>query len=87
MAKVKSKEQLEKEADTRRRAAVDATNKANAATTAAKEAELAKTPLTDEEKEFCARIAPLMNEGRAVMRPSAADITRYARLIKRKNVK
>lgn len=84
---VKSKEQLEKEADTKRREAVDAKNKKDAETTAAAEVELAKTPLTDEEKAFCARIAPMMNEGRKVARPSAAEITRYSRLLKRKDVK
>lgn len=86
-APVKSKEELEAEADASRRAQVDAKNKAAADAIAVEQAKLAKTPLTAEDLAFILRIAPLMNEGRAIKRPSAADITRYARLLKRKDVK
>ncbi|KKN73460.1 hypothetical protein LCGC14_0400350 [marine sediment metagenome] len=84
---VKSKKQIEEEADQARRAKVDATNKKKAAKAAEGEAALAKVPLNAEEKAFIARIAPKMNEGRAVMQPSSADVLRYSRLMKRKDVK
>jgi len=84
---VKSKEQREKEADIARRAAVDAANKKTAKALSDKEAAEANIALNNEEKAFIARVASKMNEGRAIARPSAADITRYARLIKRKGVK
>lgn len=87
MAKGKSKKQIEDEADVARRADVDAENKKRIKDEAREEAALAKTPLTAEEKSFIAEIAPKMNEGRKVMRPSSAEILRYSKLIKRQGVK
>ncbi len=81
----KSKKEIEEEADKARRAKVDATNKKKAEEAENKEAELAKTPLNKEEKDFIARIGPQMNDGRNP--PPPADILRYSKLIKRKNVK
>ena len=46
----------------------------------------ALVPLTAEELAFVNRIAPRMNKGRAIDQPPSADILRYSRLIKRKNV-
>lgn len=83
----KSKVEIEAEADKARRAKVDAANKEKIKEEADKAAALAKTPLNEEEQAFIARIKPLMNEGRAVMQPSAAEITRYSQLITRKDVK
>lgn len=83
---VLSKEEAEKRADIARKKAVDAANKAMAAEAAKAEAELANTPLNDEEKAFIARIRPMMNKGRPVDQPSSAEITRYARLVKREKV-
>ena len=50
-------------------------------------ARLANTPLSKEEKAFIAKIAPMMNKGRSVDQPTAAQIGRYGRLLKRKDVK
>lgn len=83
----KSKVEIEAAADQARRAKVDAANKKRIKEEADKAAALAKTPLNEEEKAFIARIEPKMKEGRAVMQPSAAEITRYSQLIKRKDVK
>ena len=58
-----------------------------AAKAKANEDKLANTPLDAEELAFITRIAPLMNEGRKIAQPSAAEIQRYSRLIKRKDVK
>lgn len=77
----KNKEQLEREADEKRKAAVDETNAKNAQEAADREAALADVPLTANEKAFIAKIRPLMNKGKGG--PSAADITRYSYLIKR----
>lgn len=82
----KSKKQIEEEADKARKAKVDARNKKRAEAAAKKEAEDANIPLNAEEKDFIARIAPKMNEGRAVNQPSPAEILRYSQLIKRKDV-
>ena len=87
VAKVLSKEELEKKADIARKAKVDADNKKRAEDEAAAEAALANTPLTDEEKAFIARIRPKMNLGRPVDQPSPAEIQRYSRLLKREKVK
>lgn len=84
---VKSKEQLEKEADIARKMAVDEENKAAAAKAKKEEDALANTPLNDEEKAFIAEVAPKMNEGRKLAMPSSADILRYSKLLKRKDVK
>ena len=83
----KSKEELEKIADKARKAKVDAENQEKIKKAAAEEAKLAKTPLTAEERAFITHIAPLMNEGRAIAQPSAAEILRYSKLLKRKDVK
>ena len=82
---VKSKEQIEAEADKARKAKIDVVNKKKAEEVAKKEAELAKMPLNKEENAFIARIRPQMNDGRNP--PAPADILRYSRLIKRKGVK
>ena len=89
MAKTQAKgqEQLQSEADVARRKVVDAKNRADAAELKAKEKKLAGTPLTAEEQGFIARIAPMMNKGRHVEKPSPADITRYAKLLKQKDSK
>ena len=83
----KSKKEIEEAADKARRAEVDAANKKKASVEAAKEAALAQTPLTDEEKAFITKVEPRMTEGRKVMQPSPAEILRYAKLLKRKDVK
>ena len=81
----KGQAQIQSEADAARRKLVDAKNKKDAAN-ALKEAEKhAKKPLTAEENRFVARIAPMMNRGRHVEKPSPADITRYAGLVTRAN--
>ena len=85
MAKAKGQEQLQSEADTARRKAVDAKNKKDAKEALAKAEAHAKTPLTNEETAFITRIAPMMNKGRHVEKPSPADITRYAQLVTRAN--
>ena len=82
-----SKEEIEAKADKARRAKVDADNKKKAKEAAEKEAKLAKTPLNDEERAFLAKMAPKMNEGRAIMQPSPAQMLRYSQLVKRKGVK
>ena len=81
------KKEIEDKADKARKAKVDAKNKEAATKAKAEEDKLAKTPLTDEERAFIAEIAPKMNEGRKIAQPSPAEIQRYARLIKRKDVK
>ena len=80
---VLSQEELERKVDQDRKAGVDATNKKMAENIEDQDAKLAGVPLTAEEKEFMARIKPRMNYGRRGQMPSAADITRYARLVKR----
>lgn len=87
MGTAKGKKEIEDAADKARKAKVDATNKNKAEKEAKNEAALAKVPLSDEEMAFIARIKPMMSEGRAIMQPSPAEIQRYARLIKRKEVK
>lgn len=84
---VKSKEEKEKEEDAARKAKIDAINKEKAKKAAEKEAKLANTPLSKAEKEFIIEIKAKMNEGRAVMQPSPAEILRYSQLLKRKDVK
>ncbi|HDZ38204.1 MAG TPA: hypothetical protein ENH62_07960 [Marinobacter sp.] len=81
----KNKEELEREADEKRKDAVDATNAKAAKDAADAEANLAATPLTGDEHAFIARIRPLMNKGMGG--PSPAEITRYSYLIKREKVK
>ena len=75
---------IEVAADKARKAKVDAANAKAASVAAEKEAALADTPLTEEEERFVADVAARMNEGRAVMQPSPAEITRYSQLLKRK---
>ncbi len=84
---VKSKEQLEKEADIARRAEVDAANKASLKAAEDKAVELALTPLTPEERAFIERVRPKMNEGRRDLQPSPAEITILSRLLKREHIK
>ena len=86
-APVKSKEELEKEADIARKAAVDAANKASLQAVEDKATELANTPLSAEERAFIARVRPMMNQGRRDLQPSPADITIYSRLLPREHVK
>jgi len=83
----KSKKEAEDIADKARKARADAANKKRIKEAADKQAALAKTPLSDAEKSFIARIAPRMNEGRAIMQPSPAEMLRYSQLIGRKDVK
>ncbi len=83
---VKSKKQLEEEADKARKAAVDAANKKKVEDATEKESKLANIPLSDEERAFIADIRPKMNKGRKVEQPSPAEILRYSRLIKREQV-
>ncbi len=95
MAKAKAKatappmsmEEKEKIANKLRKKKVDAENKKKAADAATAEEKLANTPLNQQEVAFIARIAPMMNQGRQIAMPSPADITRYAKLLKRKGVK
>lgn len=86
-APAKSQEQLEQEADERRKKAVHATTVAKAEEEKAKQEALANKPLTAEEKEFVARIGARMNDGRRVSMPASADILRYSQLKARENVK
>lgn len=86
MAK-KSKVELEKEADRIRKAEVDAHNKKVAEKARTEAEKMANIPLTDEERAFIAEIEPKMKEGRKIMQPSSAQILRYSKLIKRKDVK
>jgi hypothetical protein len=81
------KKDIEEKADKARKAKVDAKNKSDADKAKADEDKLANTPLTQEEKDFIAEIGPKMNEGRKIMQPSPAEILRYSKLIKRKDVK
>lgn len=80
------KKEAEDKADKARKAKVDKANTEAAAKAKSEQDKLASTPLTTEERAFITRIAPLMNEGRKIMQPSAADILRYSKLIKRKDV-
>ena len=82
----KSKKQVEEEAEKSRKAAVDKVNRDKAEEAKKKEEAEALVPLTAEELAFVNRIAPRMNKGRAIDQPPSADILRYSRLIKRKNV-
>ena len=86
-SKVKSKVEIEAAADKARKAKVDRENRNRAKLAEEEKARLANTPLNDEEKAFIAKIAPMMNKGRAVDQPSAAQIGRYGRLLQRKDVK
>ena len=83
----KSQKQKEEAADKARKAAVDRENVKRAKLEEAEAAKLANTPLTDEEIAFIAEMAPKMNCGRQIDQPSPAQIGRYARLLKRKDVK
>ena len=76
-------EELERKVDEDRKKTVDKKNVAKAAKEKAEDDALAGVPLTAQEKAFIARIAPRMNCGRIGSMPSAADITRYARLANR----
>ncbi len=78
----KGQEQLQSEADVSRRKGVDAKNRKDAAELETAAEKLAGKPLTAEEEAFITRIAPMMNKGRHVEKPSPADITRYAKLLK-----
>jgi len=81
------KKELEEAADKTRKAKVDKANK-KAAKDALKLAEAnADKPLSKAEKAFVKKIAPKMNCGRTCDKPSPADITKYARLLSRVNVK
>jgi hypothetical protein len=81
------KKEIEDKVDKARKAKVDKANEKIAAKAKTEEEKLAKTPLTSEEKAFIAEIAPKMNEGCKIAQPSPAEIQRYARLIKRRDVK
>ena len=81
------KKEIEDKAEKARKAKVDAQNKKAEAKAKAEEDKLAKTPLNAEELAFIARIAPKMNEGRKIAQPSSAEILRYSKLVKRKDVK
>ena len=78
---------IEEAAEKARKAHVDAENRKKALREKAAEEVLANTPLTDEEKAFIAKTTPKLKEGRAIMQPSPAEILRYSKLVKRKNVK
>ena len=80
------KKEIEDKADKARKAKVDKANQAAATKAKADEDKLAKTPLNAEELAFIAEIAPKMNEGRKIAQPSSAEILRYSKLIKRKDV-
>lgn len=86
-ASVKGTQQKQAEAERARKKAVDAKNKKAEAENQADIDKLANTPLTDEERAFCLEIEPKMNKGRRDERPCSADILRYSKLIKRKDVK
>jgi hypothetical protein len=82
----KGKKQIQSEAETARKKAVDAKNEQEAAKDKAKMDSLANTPLTPEELAFCQEIEPKMNNGRRDKRPGPADILRYSKLKGRMNV-
>jgi len=82
----KGVQQLQDEGDKARRKGVDALNVKNEKKQKSEAAKLAKTPLTDKEQAFIAMIEPKMNCGRAVDKPSAAQILRYSKLVKRKDL-
>ena len=81
---VKTKEDLEREFDDKRKAQVDSDNAVAAKVEETKQEKLANTPLTEEERAFIAKIRPLMNKGKHG--PSAAAITRYSKLLAREDV-
>lgn len=83
----KSKVEIEAAADKARKEKVDIENKKRAKLAEEETARLANTPLNEEEKAFIAKMAPMMNKGRLVDQPNAAQIGRYGRLLLRKNVK
>ena len=83
----KGKKQIQSEAETARKKAVDAKNQQAAAKDKAKTDSLANTPLTAEELAFCQEIEPKMNKGRRAERPCPADILRYSKLRGRMGVK
>lgn len=85
--KVMSKKEAEEAADKLRKAKVDEENIKRQKLAEAEEAKLAKVPLTLEERAFIAEMTPKMNNGRQIDQPSPAQIGRYARLLKRKDVK
>lgn len=82
----KSKQQKEEEAEKARKAKVDAANRKKIKDAAVEEAALADTPLSKEENKFIVNVAAKMNEGRAIMQPSSAEILKYSKLVKRKDV-
>ncbi len=85
-------QQLEKRATAKRKGAVDATNRANTAESAALDSKNAGKPLTEEEKIFMEKVAGRLNgkksrsgdimvtQARMSSLPSSSDMTRYARL-------
>ena len=83
----KSQMEIEAAADKARKAKVDNENKRRAKLAEEEIARLANTPLSPEEKAFIAKIKPMMNKGRSVDQPTAAQIGRYGRLLLRKDVK
>ena len=85
--KQKSKKQIEEEAEKARKEEVDGSNEKLLADRAAREASLAKVPLTDEEQQFVNEMKTRMNCARDIDKPSAAEILRYSQLLKREKVK
>ncbi len=94
-----SAQKLEQMADKNRKGQVDAINKAKAVADSNDEKKMATVPLTQEEKDFMAEVEPKMNGGsrqengqrvvtaRMTSMPASADILRYSKLLKRKDVK
>lgn len=83
----KSQKEIEAAADKARKAKVDKENVRRAKLIEDENKRLANTPLSPEEKNFIAEMAPKMNKGRACDQPTAAQIGRYGRLLLRKDVK
>jgi len=82
----KSKKQIEEKAESLRKEAVDRANIKKAEEQKAIDEAEANKPLTDEELAFIARIEPMMRRGRQIEQPIPAEVFRYSRLVKRKNV-
>ncbi len=83
---LKSKVDLEVEAEKIRKAAVDKANKEVADKAARDKIILSNIPLTNEERDFLVSTAAKMNKGRKVDQPSPAEILKYSKLIERENV-
>jgi hypothetical protein len=78
--------QLQADGEKAHRAKVDKFNAEQATQDAIERAELAGTPLTEAEQAFVAKIALLMNKGRAQEAPSQAEVLRYSKLVGRKDI-